>query len=289
MVGIGRRGARREREKREASAPARTVPPAANLSLFSFFISPFFPSFRRCVVHAKQTYGCPITGLAAVCPSYKLKSVPKGLEKAGIEKRAYGPAVFAFLPVNASSFGSAAVSTSPALASYTGGDNEKGMRFHETAPTYLRFAPSAELRAVGRAYVASRFLDVAEAADAPPPTSNADIRVCKARPTEVYVTNWTSASPLPGPPTAATVLAHLHRLASHLKAEDARFCARDAWLMSYSPDSMVTGRKYFEVSVDAGRCRSEAEEKKEGVCAKAGREEAGREAAASHLLRLGAV
>jgi len=216
----------------------------------------------------KPTYGCPIPGISAVCPTFSRKSShhSRSLEAAGVDARAYAPAVFAYLPVNASSFGSAAISTALALNSYTGGANEKGLHFHDTAPTFLRFAPTKDFAAVGRDFVASRFLDVAEAGDAPAPTTNADtLKVCKANKAEVYVANWTSASPFPGPPTAATVLGHLKRLAGALEDAGERFCGRTAWLMSYSPDAMATGRKYFEVSVDAGRCGSDGEDRG-GAC-----------------------
>ena len=211
----------------------------------------------------KETYGCPIAGLSAVCPSYTRRPLSRKLEAAGVELRTYKPGVFAYLHLNASTFGSAAASTTPALDAYTGGQNEAGFHFHDTAPHLLRFAPSRDFAMYGRSFVASRFLDVAEVSDAPAPTSNSDIKACKTRSTHSFIANWTSASPLPGPPAGATVMGHLKRLASHLDRAGERYCARHAWLASYSPDSMIAGRKFFEVSVDAGRCRSEDED---GVC-----------------------
>lgn len=213
------------------------------------------------------TYGCPIAGISAVCPAFSRARAPRSLEKAGVTRRIYAPGVYASLKVNASSFGSAAASTYGPLSSYQNGANERGFQFHDTAPSLLRFNPTKDLTSCGRAFVASRFLDVREAADAPPPTSNAEvIKICKAKKADVWVANFTSASPFPGPPTAATALGHLRRLASELEAAGEHFCARSAWLLSYSPDSMATGRKYFEVSVDAGKCGEEEEGGEEGVC-----------------------
>ena len=225
----------------------------------------------------KETYGCPIAGLSAVCPAYTRTRLPRKLEEAGIELRRYAPGVFAYLPVNASSFGSAAASTGPALSSYVGGANEAGLHFHATAPTLLRFEPSKDFTTYGREFVASVFLDVAQAGDAPAPTSNAAIRACKTRTTHAFIANWTSASPLPGPPTGATVVGHLKRLAGHLDRAGETYCARAAWLLSYSPDSLVGGRKYFEVSLDAGRCREEGGGEGMSVCMEGGDEEDGEE------------
>jgi len=221
------------------------------------------------VAAKKETCGCPIAGLSAICPAYTKKTVPRKLAAAGIERRSYAPSVFAFIRVNASTFGTASASTGPALDAYTGGANEAGFKFHDTAPRLLRFSPSRDLATFGRAFIASRFLDVAEVADAPAPTANAGIRACKARSgadAAFFVANWTSVSPLPGPPTGSTVLGHLARLASYLDRAGERYCARHAWLASYSPDTLVGGRKYYEVSLSAGRCREEGEEGKGAEC-----------------------
>jgi hypothetical protein len=215
-----------------------------------------------------DTAGCPVPGIAAVCPAFKRLHVPKKLARRGIEHRSYAPGVWAYIHVNASSFGSAAASTSPALNAYTGGANEAGFHFHDTAPSALKFHPSRDFAAVGRAFVAARFLDVASTRDAPPPTQNAMIRTCKTgkagKDNAVFVANWTSASPLPGPPTASTVLAHTKALAAHLDEAGERYCARSAWLLSYAPDTAgVTGRHLFEVTLASGRCRR-SEEEEEG-------------------------
>jgi hypothetical protein len=204
------------------------------------------------------TAGCPIKGVSAVCPAYKSKHAPSKLAKRGVELRQYEPGVWAYLDVNASYFGSAAAATTPALNAYTGGANEAGFKFHDTAPSALRFAPTRDFASVGREFTAARFLDVASPRDAPPPTQNAMIRTCKTgdRDAAVWVAGWTSASPLPGPPTGATVLGHVKALAARLDGAGEEHCARSAWLLSYTPDGAV-GRKYFEVTLDAGRCRSE--------------------------------
>jgi hypothetical protein len=168
--------------------------------------------------------------------------------------------VWCHLSVNASSFGSAAASTSPALSAYQGGANEAGFHFHDTQPSALKFHPSRDFTSVGREFVAARFLDVASVRDAPPPTQNSMIKTCKTgKRAVVWVANWTSASPFPGPPTAATVLAHTKALAARLDDAGEKYCSRHAWLLSYTPDSETIGRKHFEVSLDA-HCRSAEED-----------------------------
>lgn len=209
---------------------------------------------------SKPTEGCPVPGMSAVCPRYKRVHVRGRLAERGIEKREYMPGVWAYLRVNASTFGTAAASTAPALNAYAGGANEAGFHFHDTEPAALKFHPTEDFDSFGRAFTAARFLDVASTKDAPPPTQNSMIKTCKTGRSTVWVANFTSATPFPGPPTGATVLAHAKALAARLDEAGERYCSRSAWLLSYSPDSQATGRKLFEVSLDAGRCRSGADD-----------------------------